>query len=126
MSSASCPSPGELQISMATTLIPPEPVPVLEKEAPLSDHRGNGSGFGGDFDDGPGGPFDPHEFPGELLVPVPRGVYRAGMLVGIASVVCLFATLSTVLRLRWLHSKNWVSIALLHTARSIGTPPCSF
>ena len=99
---------------MPTKLLPPEvdPTAVHEKEAPLADH-GNGNGFrGGDFDDGRGGdPFDSRQ-PDPARRKIPKTVYRAGMLVGIVSIVCIFATLTTVLRLRWAHSKDWVSLAL--------------
>lgn len=108
---------------MPTTLPPPEPdpTPVLEKEAPLSGH-GNGNGFGGgDFDDSRGGgPFD-HGRRDNTRRSIPKSVYRAGMLVGIVSIVCVFATLTTVLRLRWAHSKDWVSLALPQRALYLNT-----
>jgi cytochrome c oxidase subunit 3 len=100
---------------MLTKFLPPEVEPsVLEKEAPLSGH-GNGNGFrGGDFDQWPGGgPFD-HGRRDKTRRSIPKSVYRAGMLVGIVSIVCVFATLTTVLRLRWAHSKDWVSLSLPH------------
>lgn len=44
--------------------------------------------------------------------PVPPDIYRAGMFYGIASIVSLFATLATMLTMRWVGSPEWHPIQL--------------
>jgi len=101
---------------MATRSIPPDPLPVpegLEKEARLSD-RGGGNGFhGGDFDNRHYGPDDDRS-PEDRRQGISTDIYRTGMLVGLGSVASLFATLTAILQLRWVHSKAWVPLALPH------------
>jgi cytochrome c oxidase subunit III len=44
--------------------------------------------------------------------PVPPDVYRAGMLYGIGSIVSLFATMTAMLTMRWVASREWRPIHL--------------
>ncbi len=97
---------------MASSLLPPPAAPAPKKEAPLSDHNGNGFGGGNiDYprDDRRGNPEpDPERWA------TPFGAYRTAGLFAIFSIMSVFATLTHVLESRWVHSKDWVSIALPH------------
>jgi cytochrome c oxidase subunit 3 len=84
-----------------------------EKEAPLADH-GGGNGFhGGNFESRHYDP-DDEQSPKDRRREIPSEIYRTGMLVGIGSVVSLFATLTAILQIRWVHSKAWAPLALPH------------
>jgi cytochrome c oxidase subunit III len=95
---------------MASTLIPPALLPKPKKEARPSDRKGNGSGGGNvDF---PPGDRRPSPAPDPQRWATPPSAYRTASLFAIFSVMSVFATLTHVLESRWVHSKDWVSIAL--------------
>jgi cytochrome c oxidase subunit III len=97
---------------VATTSLPPGVVPKPERDAPLSD-GGTGGGFGGGNLDEPNyGPHDPDSDPERWAVPL--SAYPAGMWVAIVSIISLFLALTRAVELRWVNSKDWVSIALPH------------
>jgi cytochrome c oxidase subunit III len=94
---------------LATLPKPPEVQPEAEEVlAPSTD--GNGPGFhGGDIDDGN------DDWRARFYArnrPVPPDLYRAGMLYGIGSIVSLFATMTAMLTIRWVGSKEWRPIQL--------------
>lgn len=88
-----------------------EAVTVEEKEATLADNNGNGS-HGGDFSDF--GDWDDSHHDDERRRReywfTPRGAYKAAVIWLIGSISSLFATISTILETRWIHSKHWVAI----------------
>jgi cytochrome c oxidase subunit III len=97
---------------MVSSLLPPPVAAAREKKAPSSDHNGNGPG-GGDIDY----PRDdrrnnPEPDPERWATPL--RAYRTASLFVIFSIMSIFATLTHVLESRWVHSKDWVSIALPH------------
>src|SRR5579862_3068311 len=101
---------------MATASVPPdfESPALTEKEAPVSDH-GNGRGpippaDDGDQDRWRGGPFDPDQ-PYQMPA-IPESVYRFGATVATVSITSIFVTLTTVLRIRWVHSHDWIGLSL--------------
>ena len=97
---------------MASTLLPPPVAPSRKKEAPLSGHDGNGPG-GGDIDHPRDDRRDNPE-PDPERWATPLAAYRIAGLFVIFSIASIFATLTHVLESRWVHSKDWVSIALPH------------
>jgi cytochrome c oxidase subunit 3 len=104
--------------SMAQTVsgredISSECISVDEKEVLLSDHGGNGS-HGGDFSDFGDWDDGPHDNDGRQREYwfTPRGAYRTAVVWVIGSISSLFATISTILETRWIHSKHWVAIPL--------------
>jgi cytochrome c oxidase subunit 3 len=97
---------------MASRLLPPPMAPSREKEAPVSGNNGNGSG-GGNIDYPPDDRRGNPEPDAERWA-TPLGAYRTASLFVIFSILSVFATLTHVLESRWVHSKNWASIALPH------------
>jgi cytochrome c oxidase subunit 3 len=95
---------------MATGLLPPPVVPSPKKEEPLSGHNGNGPG-GGDIDYPRDDRRDDSD-PDPERWATPLGAYRTASLFVVFSILSVFATLTHVLETRWVHSKDWVSIAL--------------
>lgn len=98
---------------MTTTLLPP-PVEIkseVEIELIPSDGRIDGSG---------GGPHDPDDDSnrrperGRDPVATPLSVYRTITSFILVSVVMLFATLTAVVKARWVGSDDWVSVPLPH------------
>jgi cytochrome c oxidase subunit III len=80
------------------------------EEALVASNGGNGPGFrGGDVDnwddDWRARSYARHR-------PVPPDLYRAGMLYGIGSIVSLFATMTAMLTIRWVASRDWRPIQL--------------
>lgn len=100
---------------MASTLIPPPPSPPAstpEREAPVSDHNGNGFGGGNiDFPDDHRR-WEPDPDPERWATPL--SAYRTAGVFIIISIMSIFATLTHILAARWVYSKDWVSIALPH------------
>jgi cytochrome c oxidase subunit III len=92
-------------------LVSSEFVPIEEEEPSLSDNNGNGSNGGdfGDFGDWDDGPNDNDGRQREYWF-TPRSAYRTGVFWGIASIVSVFATISSVVETRWIHSKQWLPI----------------
>lgn len=90
-----------------------EPVPVEEKEATLADNSGNGS-HGGDFSDFGDWDDSSHDDEGRRREYwfTPRGAYKIAVIWVIGSISSLFATISTILETRWIHSKHWVAVPL--------------
>ena len=98
---------------MASSLLPPPPVaPAPEKEAPVSDH--NGKGFDGGNIEFPGDDrrWDPDPVPERWATPL--AAYRIAGRFIVISITSVFATLTHILESRWVHSKDWVPIALPH------------
>ncbi|MGC2333195.1 MAG: cytochrome c oxidase subunit 3 [Candidatus Acidiferrales bacterium] len=95
---------------MATLPKPPEVQPEPQEEVLAPSTDGNGPGFGGgDIDDGN------DDWRARFYArnrPVPPDVYRAGIFYGIASIVSLFATLTAMLTIRWVGSREWRPIQL--------------
>jgi cytochrome c oxidase subunit 3 len=96
---------------MASTLLPPPAAPAPEKEAPLCGNNGNGPG-GGDIDYPRDDRHDPEPDPERWATPL--AAYRTASVFVVFSIMSIFATLTHVLESRWVHSKDWVSIALPH------------
>jgi cytochrome c oxidase subunit 3 len=97
---------------MASSLLPPPVAPAPEREAPRSDHNGNG--FGGGNVDHPDDGRRENPEPDPERWATPLSAYRTASLFAIFSILSVFATLTHVLESRWVHSKDWVSIALPH------------
>lgn len=97
---------------MASSLLSPPVAPAPEKKPPASDHNGNGPG-GGDIDYPRDDPRNNPE-PDPERWATPLSAYRTASLFVIFSIMSIFATLTHVLESRWVHSKDWVSIALPH------------
>jgi cytochrome c oxidase subunit III len=95
---------------LATLPKPPEVQPEPQEEVLAPSTGGNGPGFrGGDIDDGN------DDWRARFYArnrPVPPDVYRAGIFYGIASIVSLFATLTAMLTIRWVGSREWRPIQL--------------
>jgi len=87
---------------------PGESIPRRERDVPVSDGAGNGS-RGGDFDDFGDWDDGSHGDEGRQREYwfTPRSAYRTGVFWAAASIASLFATLSTVLETKWVHSKHW-------------------
>lgn len=96
---------------MAATLIPPGPPPKPEEEL-VPSGSGNGPG-GGDAGEATYDPEGDEESESRRWA-TPPSAYRAGVLVGMCSTTSLFAALTKILQVRWIHSKDWVSIPLPH------------
>ena len=94
---------------MATLPKPPEVQPETQEEL-VPSAGGNGPGFRGggadDWDDDWRARFYAKNRP------VPPDVYRAGMFYGIGSIVSLFATMTAMLTIRWVGSREWRPIQL--------------
>jgi cytochrome c oxidase subunit III len=94
---------------LATLPKPPEVQPETQEELAPST-GGNGPGFRGggadDWDDDWRARFYAKNRP------VPPDVYRAGMFYGIGSIVSLFATMTAMLTIRWVGSREWRPIQL--------------
>jgi len=94
---------------LAAFIKPQEAIPEREEEI-LVPSGGNGGGSRrGDADEWDEGPNDPDAVRRRW---VPLSVYRTGMIYVIVSIVMLFATLSAVLTVRWVASKDWRPIQL--------------
>jgi cytochrome c oxidase subunit III len=95
---------------LATLPKSPDVQPEREQDLLAPSTGGNGPGFrGGDVDD-----WD-DDWRARYYArhrPVPPDVYRAGMLYGIGSIVSLFATMTAMLTIRWVGSKEWRPIQL--------------
>jgi cytochrome c oxidase subunit 3 len=95
---------------LATLPKPPDAQLEPEEEILAPSSGGNGPGFrGGDIDDW-GDDWRAGFYARNR--PVPPDVYRAGMLYGIGSIVSLFATMTAMLTIRWVASKEWRPIQL--------------
>jgi cytochrome c oxidase subunit III len=90
-----------------------ECISVDEKEALPSDHGGNGSNGGdfSDFGDWDDGAHDNDGHQSEYWF-TPRGAYRTAVVWVIGSISSLFATISTILETRWIHSTHWAAVPL--------------
>lgn len=95
---------------MATLPKAPDVQPEPQEEVLPPSTGGNGPGFrGGDVGDGN------DDWRARFYArnrPVPPDVYRAGILYAIASIVSLFATLTAMLTIRWVGSREWRPIQL--------------
>lgn len=95
---------------MSTILLPPPVAPQPKRQKSLYDHNGNGSGGG---DTGyPGDPRRDNPEPDPERWATPLGAYRTASWFAVFSIMSVFATLTHVLESRWVHSKDWVSVAL--------------
>ena len=96
---------------MATLPKPADVQPEPQEEVLAPSTGGNGPGFrGGDVDD-----WNDDDWRARFYArhrPVPPDVYRAGIFYGIASIVSLFATLTAMLTVRWVGSREWLLIDL--------------
>ncbi len=97
---------------MSTTLLPPPVAPQPKKQKSLSDRKGNGSGGGNAGY--PGDPRRDNPEPDPERWATPLGAYRTASWFAVFSIMSVFATLTHVLESRWVHSKDWVSVALPH------------
>jgi len=95
---------------LATLPKTPDVQPEPQEEILVPSTDGNGPGFrGGDVDD-----WD-DDWRARFYArhrPVPPDVYRAGIFYGIASIVSLFATMTAMLTIRWVGSREWRPIPL--------------
>jgi len=96
---------------LATLPKPPDLQPELKEDEVLAPSTGgSGPGFrGGDVDD-----WD-DDWRARFYArhrPVPPDVYRTGVLYAIVSIVSLFVTLTALLAIRWVASKEWRPIEL--------------
>jgi cytochrome c oxidase subunit 3 len=94
------------------SLLPPPVAPATEKEAVPSDNNSNGSG-GGNFKDPDYRPDENSGTDPERWA-TPLSAYRTAALFLIFSIASVFATLTHILAFRWIHSRDWVSLALPH------------
>jgi cytochrome c oxidase subunit 3 len=97
---------------MSTTLLPPPVAPQPKRQKSLSDRNGNGSGGGNAGYPGDRRGEKPEPDPERWATPL--GAYRTASWFAVFSIMSVFATLTHVLESRWVHSKDWVSVALPH------------
>jgi len=91
------------------TVKPHEVLPEHEEEVRAPSSGGKGPGFrGGDSSDWDEGPNDSDA----ARRWVPLSVYRTGMLLAIVSIASLFVTLTAILTLRWVATRDWKPIQL--------------
>ncbi len=95
---------------MDASLLPPPVAPAAQKEAVPSDNNANGSG-GGNFNDPDYRPDENSGADPERWA-TPLSAYRTAALFLIFSIASVFATLTHILAFRWIHSQDWVSLAL--------------